>query len=66
MSTPLATASEQASGRDNVFRALVAMCRIVECVVSQFRGSMCASCPCWTARKVWERPSGGGGRCFVR
>ncbi|MQM05358.1 hypothetical protein Taro_038168 [Colocasia esculenta] len=36
------------------------------CGLSTLGGfSACICCPCWTARKVWVRPSGGSGRHSV-
>ncbi|MQL72251.1 hypothetical protein Taro_004577 [Colocasia esculenta] len=48
----------------DVFRSSVAVCPVVERVVSQCCGSACVWCPCQTTRTVWVRPSGDSGYRF--
>ncbi|MQL88970.1 hypothetical protein Taro_021540 [Colocasia esculenta] len=60
---PVAESPVGSSG-DNVFRASVAVCHVVEHVTPSFCGSACIWCPCPTTRKVWVRPSGDSGYRF--
>ncbi|MQM07066.1 hypothetical protein Taro_039901 [Colocasia esculenta] len=48
----------------DVFHVSVAVCPVVERVVSQCCGSACLWCPCQTTRTVWVRPSGDSGYRF--